>query len=211
MSGAWGQSLRLLCLAWEKTFCQSRREQTLGREDGSDSPQKPADLRQSEGLAEVAPRWEAVNHQRVARLMREHQLKAKRVKKFKRTIDRCHSWPVADNLLESNFSVARPNQVWTSDITCIRTQEGWLDLGVFLNLFSRLVVGWAVAERLTAEFVGQAFLHGQRRRGAAVSPLVGNERGSRYASATFKVRLAAWGCAQSMSRKGNSVWDHAVS
>jgi transposase InsO family protein len=153
---------------------------------------------------------EAVNHKRVARLMRENGIKAKRVKKFVRTTDSRHSLPVAENVLERNFSVARPDQVWTTDITYIWTDEGWLYLVVFLDLYSRLVVGWAVSENLTTEFVEQAFLQGQARRGRAVSPLVHSDRGSQYASAVFRQRLAAWDCRQSMSRKGN-CWDNAVS
>jgi transposase InsO family protein len=152
---------------------------------------------------------EQVNHKRVERLMRERGLKAKRVKKFRPTTDSRHSLPVAENVLARNFSVARPDQVWTSDITYIWTDEGWLYLAVFLDLYSRLVVGWAVSERLTTGFVEQAFVRGQARRGTAVSPLVHSDRGSQYASAAFTVRLAAWGCSQSMSRKGN-CWDNAV-
>ncbi len=86
----------------------------------------------------------------------------------------------------------------------------WFDLVVFLDLYSRLVVGWAMSESLTTEFVVQAFLQGQARRGRAVSPLVHSDRGSQYASATFTARLAAWDCHQSMSRRGN-CWDNAVS
>ena len=81
---------------------------------------------------------------------------------------------------------------------------------MFLDLFSRLVVGWAVSASLETEFVEAAFIQGQRRRGGAVSPLVHSDRGSQYASAAFKERLSAWGCRQSMSRKGN-CWDNAVS
>lgn len=152
---------------------------------------------------------QTVNHKRVARLMREHQLTAKRVKKFVRTADARHSLPVAENVLARNFSVVRPDEVWTSDITYIWTDEGWLYLVVFLDLYSRLVVGWAVSERLTSEFVEQAFLQGQARRARAVSPLVHSDRGSQYASAAFTERLMAWDCQQSMSRKGN-CWDNAV-
>lgn len=153
---------------------------------------------------------EPVNHKRVERLMRENGLKAKRVKKFRRTTDSRHALPVAENVLERRFSVARPDQVWTTDITYIWTDEGWLYLVVFLDLYARLVVGWAVSERLTTEFVEQAFVQGQARRGKAVAPLVHSDRGSQYASAAFTERLATWGCAQSMSRKGN-CWDNAVS
>lgn len=153
---------------------------------------------------------ERVNHKRVERLMRENELRARRVKKFRQTTDSRHSLPVAEKVLERNFSVARPNEVWTTDITYIWTDEGWLYLVVFLDLYSRLVVGWTVSERMTSEFVAVAFLQAQHRRAGAVSPQVDSDRGSQYASTTFKERLAEGGCRQSMSRKGN-CWDNAVS
>jgi len=152
---------------------------------------------------------EVVNHKRVERLMKEHGIKAKRVKKFIRTTSSRHSLPVAENVVARNFSVARPDMVWTSDITYVWTDEGWLYLVVFLDLYSRLVVGWAVSESLETEFVEAAFLQAQCRRGSAVSPLVHSDRGSQYASAAFRERLAAWDCQQSMSRKGN-CWDNAI-
>jgi putative transposase len=152
---------------------------------------------------------ELVNHKRVERLMRENGLRAKRVKKSKRTTDSRHNWPVAENVLARQFSPERPDEVWASDITYIWTQEGWLYLTVFLDLYSRLVVGWAVSESLEAGFVEAAFLQGQARRGGAVSPLVHSDRSSQYASAAFRERLSAWGCSQSMSRKAN-CWDNAV-
>jgi transposase InsO family protein len=151
-----------------------------------------------------------VNHKRVERLMKEAGIKAKRVKKSKRTTDSRHSLPVAGNVLAREFKATHPDEVWTSDITYIWTAEGWLYLVVFLDLYSRLIVGWAVSETLEVEFVEAAFISGQARRGAAVSPLVHSDRGSQYASAAFREKLAAWGCAQSMSRKGN-CWDNAVS
>jgi len=88
-------------------------------------------------------------------------------------------------------------------------KEGAVRLVVFLDLYSRLVVGWAVSESLETGLVGQAFLQGQSRRGGAVSPLVHSDRGSQYAGLAFREGLAAWGCRQSMSRKGN-CWDNAV-
>jgi putative transposase len=150
-----------------------------------------------------------VNHKRVARLMKAEGLQAKRVKKSRRTTDSGHSLPVAENVLARDFKAMRPDEVWTSDITYIWTQEGWLYLVVFLDLYSRLVVGWAVSESLEAGFVERAFLQGQSRRGLAVSPLVHSDRGSQYASDSFRERLSAWGCRQSMSRRGN-CWDNAV-
>ncbi len=153
---------------------------------------------------------ETLNHKRVERLMKAHGLRAKRVKKFRVTTDSRHNLPVADNVLARNFTATRPDEVWTSDITYIWTDEGWLYLAVFLDLYSRLVVGWTVSDRVTGEMVEQAFLQGQRRRGGSVSPLVHSDRGSQYASGSFRQKLAAWCCPQSMSRKGN-CWDNAVS
>lgn len=150
-----------------------------------------------------------VNHKRVARLMKEHSIKAKRVKKSRRTTDSRHSLPVAENVLARDFTAARPDAVWTSDITYVWTAEGWLYLVVFLDLYSRLVVGWAVSKSLDAGFVERPFLQGQARRGNAVSPLIHSDRGCQYASTAFRECLQAWGCQQSMSRKGN-CWDNAV-
>jgi transposase InsO family protein len=141
--------------------------------------------------------------------MKENAICAKRVKQFVRTTDSRHSLPVAENVLARRFSPARPDEVWTSDITYIWTKEGWLYLVVFLDLYSRLVVGWAVSESLETEFVEQAFLAGQHRRGQAATPLIHSDRGSQYASAAFRQRLAAWNCQQSMSRRAN-CWDNAV-
>lgn len=135
---------------------------------------------------------ERVNHKRVERLMRESALTARRVKKFRQTTDSRHCLPVAENVLKRNFSVTRPDEVWTSDITYIWTDQGWLYLVMFLDLYSRLVVGWAVSEKITAEFVERAFLHGQARRGRAARPLVRADRGIPYASSAFREWLAAW-------------------
>jgi len=169
--------------------------------------------RQSYGSPKVCRKLrqsgETLNHKRVERLMRVHGIKAKRARKFKATTTARHNLPVAENVLGRRFQTTRPDEVWASDITYIWTAEGWLYLVVFLDLYSRLVVGWAVSEQLTAGFVEQAFMMGQQRRGEAVSPLVHSDRGSQYASSSFRERLAAWKCPQSMSRKGN-CWDNAV-
>ena len=152
---------------------------------------------------------EACNHKRVERLMREKGIRARRVKKFKVTTDSRHSQPVADNILARGFKVSEPNKVWVSDITYVWTDEGWLYLAVFLDLFSRIVVGWSMSERMSCEFIVSAFEMGQARRGGGVSALVHSDRGSQYASASFRDRLAAHSCRQSMSRRGN-CWDNAV-
>jgi putative transposase len=115
---------------------------------------------------------ERVNHKRVERLMKEQGIKAKRVKKSKRPTDLRHSLPVAENVLARDFTAKRPNAVWASDITYIWTAEGWLYLVVFLDLFSRMVVGWAVSASLETEFVEAAFPGAApaRRGGRAARP-----------------------------------------
>ncbi len=93
---------------------------------------------------------------RVARLMRVNGIVAKTVKKFKATTNSKHNLPVAENVLKQNFVAQKPNTVWVSDITYIWTLEGWLYLAVILDLYSRQVVGWAMSDRLTSDFVIKA-------------------------------------------------------
>jgi transposase InsO family protein len=141
--------------------------------------------------------------------MRVNGIRAKRVKKFKLTTNSRHSEPVADNLLDRAFKASEPDKAWVSDITYIWTDEGWLYLAVFLDLFSRLVVGWSISERMTSELIEDAFHMGQHRRGLRVSPLIHSDRGSQYASSSFREQLKVYYCQQSMSRRGN-CWDNAV-
>ena len=152
---------------------------------------------------------QSCNHKRVERLMRKAGIKAKRVRKFKLTTDSRHSEPAAGNLLDRRFDVSEPDKVWVSDITYLWTGEGWLYLAIFLDLFSRMVVGWSMSERITSELVISAFEMGQQKRGGRVSPMVHSDRGSQYASSSFRQELAGYGCLQSMSRRGN-CWDNAV-
>ena len=141
--------------------------------------------------------------------MRECGMRAKRVKKFKATNNSRHSQPVADNLLARGFKVSEPDKVWVSDITYNWTDEGWLYLAIFLDLYSRMVEGWSMSESMTTDLIVSAFLMGQGRREGGVRPLAHSDRGSQYASATFRERLSAYSCKQSMSRRGN-CWDNAV-
>jgi len=94
--------------------------------------------------------------------MRENSIHAKRVKKFRVTTNSRHSEPVADNVLARAFKASEPDLVWVSDVTYIWTDEGWLYLAIFLDLFSRMVVGWSMSERMTSELVEDAFLRGSR-------------------------------------------------
>jgi putative transposase len=149
-----------------------------------------------------------VSKDRVQRLMKLHGIKAKTKRRFKVTTDSNHSLPVAPDLLQRDFSPARPDQVWTTDITYIWTHEGWLFLTVILDLFSRQVVGWSMQPHMRTELVIDALTMAWFRRKPAPGALYHSDRGSQYASHAFQAKLAEYGMTCSMSRKGN-CWVNA--
>jgi transposase InsO family protein len=147
---------------------------------------------------------------RVARLMRDSGLVARHKRQFKpQTTDSSHGLPVAVNLLNQDFSATRPNQKWVADITFVATQEGWLYLAVVLDVFSRMVVGWAMSERCDAELVHAALCMAHTRRCAPPGLIVHSDRGSQYASQGHRELLDGLGFLHSMSRKGN-CYDNAM-
>jgi len=148
------------------------------------------------------------NYKTVEKLMRQHGIQPKRKRKYKSTTDSRHSLPVTENQLDRQFDGRLADEVWTSDITYIETQEGWLYLSAFIDLHSRAVVGWATSANMTTELVLDAFDMAVARRGRAPTT-VHSDRGSQYASELFRSELSRFGCNQSMSRKGN-CWDNAV-
>lgn len=94
-----------------------------------------------------------VNPHCVARIMRLHGWRAKAARKFKATTNSNHKLPVAPNLLQQNFSASKPNEKWVSDITYVWTEEDWLYLAVVMDLYSRMVIGWSMSERMTSKLV----------------------------------------------------------
>ena len=141
--------------------------------------------------------------------MRSNGLQARWRRKFVHTTDSHHEWPVAGNVLARRFKPARPNEAWASDITYIRTRSGWLYLAVVLDLFSRKIVGWAMAASMPSELVCTALNLAIVSRRPAPGMLVHSDRGSQYASQAHAALLARHGLVCSMSRKGN-CWDNAV-
>jgi putative transposase len=149
------------------------------------------------------------SRKRIARLMREAGLKAKGRRKYKATTDSDHAQPVAPNLLERDFQTERPDAVWVSDITYIWTRQGWMYLAAIIDLYSRKVVGWSLAERMTAALVCKALDDAVRLRHPPAGLVFHSDRGSQYASRAFRRRLWRYRMKQSMSRRGN-CWDNAV-
>jgi len=149
-----------------------------------------------------------VNHKKVERLMKENNIRPKRARKFKKTTDSNHEFPASEDRLQRRFDVREPNRVWVSDITYLKTNEGWLYLCAWIDLFSRAVVGWSLSTSLKSQFVCDALTAGLNRRPGA-RPLVHSDRGVQYASNVFRQLLWRNKLRQSMSRKGN-CWDNAV-
>ncbi len=134
---------------------------------------------------------------------------AKQRKKFKVTTDSKHNLPVAPNLLNRNFEVAKPNRAWVGDITYVWTAEGWLYLAVVLDLFSRKIVGWAMSNRIKKELVIDAIEMATGRRDICPGLIFHSDRGSHYCSIKFQKVLSKHQMLSSMSRKGNCR-DNAV-
>lgn len=153
-----------------------------------------------------------VSRRRVAKLMREAGIRGKTPRAFKVTTDSKHGKPLAGNLLERHFApgeIEAPNRVWTSDITYLRTREGWLYLAVVLDLFSRKIVGWSMSHRLESRLVLDALQMAADRRAVEQTLLVHSDRGVQYASDAVQRFYDRHGMLCSMSRKGN-CWDNAV-
>jgi putative transposase len=147
---------------------------------------------------------------RVARLMRERGLRASTPRKRVITTDSKHSEPIAPNRLNREFTATEPNQKWAGDITYIWTGEGWLYLAVMIDLFSRMIVGWAMSDRIDQQLTTSALLMAFEKRQPGKSLLVHSDRGVQYAASDYRRLIADWSATASMSRKGN-CYDNAVS
>lgn len=151
---------------------------------------------------------ESCGRNRVARLMKDASIRSKRIKKYKATTDSKHNHPVAKNLLDRNFSVERPDQVWVNDITYIPTEEGWLYLSAVKDLFQKKIVGWSMGERTTKELAVSALEMAISRRQPPAGLIHHSDRGSQYASGDYQKKLLEHGILCSMSKKGDP-WDNA--
>lgn len=150
-----------------------------------------------------------VSRKRVAKRMRTLGLRARAARKYQATTQSKHNLPVAPNRLGQDFTAKVPNRVWVSDITSIWTEEGWLDPAAVLDLYSRSVVGWAMAERMTRELVVSALTMAVWRRRPEPGVVVHSDRGSPYASGDYQALLETHGFLGSISRKGD-CYDNAA-
>lgn len=154
---------------------------------------------------ELHDQGRGIARKRVARLMREAALSARRKPRRVLTTKRDATHPVAPNLLNREFTATEPNKKWVTDITYIPTVQGWLYLAVILDLYSRMVVGWSMSGNCDEELVEQALA----RRRPKAGLLHHSDRGSQYTSRAYQLCLEQSGIIVSMSRKGN-CWDNSV-
>ena len=146
---------------------------------------------------------------KVARLMRRAGLKGCPKTTFKVTTQRDPKHAVADNLLQQNFAAENPNERWASDITYIRTRQGWLYLAVVLDLYSRRIVGWSMSRWITRHLVISALNMAVDQRLPGEELIHHSDRGSQYTSDDFRDELEKHNIACSMSGTGN-CYDNAV-
>lgn len=156
----------------------------------------------------------SMSERTVGRMLKKLGLRSKIARKYQYTTDSNHRLPTAPNLLDRQFTVTEPNKVWTTDITYIRTKEGWLYLCVMLDLFSRRIVGWQTSTRIDRQLVCDVFDYALARQGYPTGVMVHSLAkqcfsGSQYCSRDFRALLLKNDCTQSMSRRGN-CWDNAV-
>jgi putative transposase len=154
-------------------------------------------------------RGEKHSRKRIAESMRRQSLLSKTKRRFKTTTDSKHPFAVAENVLNRQFTVSAPDQVYVTDITYMRSRSGWLYLTVFIDLYSRLIVGWSVSTSLRVEGVLEAFKRAVWRRKPGKGLLIHSDRGVQYCCDAFREALLYHGFRQSMSRKGD-CWDNAV-
>ena len=144
----------------------------------------------------------------IGRMLKKLGLRSRIARKYKHTTDSNHRLPTAPNLLDRQFTVNEPNKIWTTDITYIRTHEGWLYLAGIKDLFNGELVGYAMSERMTTSLVSQALFRAVAAKRPAKGLIHHSDRGSQYCAHAYRKQLQQFGMQASMSRMGN-CWDNA--
>lgn len=186
---------------------EDRRLRVLCREAHERSRRTYGSVRIHDALKK---RGEHLSRKRVVRLMQQEGIKGKRRRRFTRTTDSSHQFPIALNLLNRNFKPAAPNESWAGDVTFLATPYGFVYLAVVIDLFSRFVVGWAVSAVNDRKLALSALEMALKRRCPAPGLVHHTDQGSPYASEDYQRVLDARGIVCSMSRRGNCYDNAAV-
>ncbi len=158
--------------------------------------------------AELAADGFQAGRDHIIRLRKELDIRCIQKRKFKATTNSKHSLPVAENLLDQNFTPSAPNQVWVTDITYISTKEGWLYLAGVKDVFTCEIVGYAMSQRMTQDLTGRALFRAVQQKRPGSGLIHHSDRGSQYCAHDYQKLLKQFGMIPSMSRKGN-CYDNA--
>ena len=159
--------------------------------------------------AELRAQGRGVSRGRIERLMHRHGIRAIMARPRRvRTTDSRHGFPIAANLLERNFTAAAPNRIWLADITYVETDQGWLYLATVMDLYSRRIVGWAMADHLRADLPLAALRMAISVQRPGAGLIHHSDRGVQYASAEYRNVMQSAGFRASMSRKAD-CYDNA--
>lgn len=150
-----------------------------------------------------------VGRYKVRRLMKRLGLVVNQRRAYKATTIRKHHHSVADNLVNQEFDVESPNQVWAGDVTYLKTREGWVYLAIVMDLYSRKVIGFAMSKRMKTSLVIDAMKMAVRQRMPKAGLIFHSDRGSQYTAKEFRRYLKSIGAISSMSGRG-ACWDNAV-
>jgi transposase InsO family protein len=159
--------------------------------------------------AQLAREGIEVSEERVARLMRADGLHGRVRRRFKVTTNSRHAQPVAPNLLNRDFTAETSDSVWCADITAVWTASGWVYLAAILDIKTRMIVGWAMERHMRTELVEAALEAALAWREPAAKLVHHSDRGSQYASRSYRALLERHEIASSMSKKGD-CYDNAV-
>jgi transposase InsO family protein len=140
---------------------------------------------------------------RIKRIRKKLGIRCKQKRRFKATTYSKHNLPIAENLLNQQFTVSEPNKVWASDITYVPTDEGWLYLAGHKDLFTREIVGYSMGERMTKNLISESLFRALAHKHPAKGLMHHSDRGSQYCSHEYREILDQFGLRVSMSGKGN--------
>jgi putative transposase len=160
--------------------------------------------------AELAASGHRLSHKRVWRLMKAAGLRGRHPRAWRRTTIGGDAPVPAPDLLGRNFHAEQPNQKWCGDITYIKTWDGWAYLATVIDLYSRKVVGWAIANHMRAELVTAALDMAITNRRPPAGVIFHSDRGAQYTSAAFDAYCKKHKIRRSLGRTG-ICYDNAVS
>lgn len=151
----------------------------------------------------------ACGRHRVARLMREDGIIARKRRRYKKPVSKQRLQPVANNILNRAFDVHAKNTVWACDVSYFWTHSGWVHLAIVMDLFSRRIIGWSMSDQINKELTKNALTMALAVREPGPTVMHHSDQGAEYSNKEYQAFLRANNMVISMSRKAN-CYDNAV-